>query len=337
MPGSLFSRTSSLEPEDLTPQHGSTSSTTNPVDGETTRPAGGSLDAYVSPWRTRPVASVQDAVQRFNVTSGDEAEFSLRIPSPQPSPVNSRIAPLPSAETLPPLPRPQVSTKGKERMQDDDLMFIVGKTSDNVQVEAKERELATAKEEQRQREKRSCEDSSSGASDERERDKQRIKMLEEEVKRLREELSRSQGRSSAPGPPPPPPPPPLPLPAPLPIRIDTRSSNPDALFASARAALRHTSHPVEAPINHSVLGRSGPKRQGKPTVNVPSEQMAAFLNEIKTVRLRKVGTSTTGVVTTFDPPSTGILHSKQEHECAQLGIGSNTTGDSGAYAPAVTC
>ncbi|KAI6107917.1 hypothetical protein F5141DRAFT_1119359 [Pisolithus sp. B1] len=260
MPGSLFSRTSSLEPEDLASQLGGTSSAVDPPDGGKTLPTGGSLDAY-------------DAVQRFNVTSGDEADFSLRIPSSQPSPVNFRAGPHPSDETLPPppsgSPRPLVSSKGKEHMQDDDLMFIVGETSDKLQVEAKERELAAAREEQRQRENQSCEASSSSALDERERDKQRIKMLEEEVKRLREELSRSQDYQI-----------------------------PDALFASARAALRHTSHPVEAPINHSVSGR---KRQGKPTVNVPSEQMAAFLNEIKTVRLRKVGTtpaSITGIATT---------------------------------------
>lgn len=190
MPGSLFARTSSLEPEDLASQP---------------QPTGGSLDTYTSPWRTRPVTSVQDAVQRFNVTSGDEADFSLRIPSPQPSPANLRAAPF-SDETLPPptsgSPGSQVSSKGKGHMQDDDLMFIVGETPDSVRVEAKELELATAREEQRQRENQSCEDSGSSAPDERERDKQRIKMLEEEVKRLREELSRSQSRSSAPGPPP---------------------------------------------------------------------------------------------------------------------------------------
>lgn len=36
------------------------------------------------------------------------------------------------------------------------------------------------------------------------------------------------------------------------------------------------------------------KRQGQPTFNVPSEKMAAFLNEIKTVRLRKVGAGPEG-------------------------------------------
>ena len=45
--------------------------------------------------------------------------------------------------------------------------------------------------------------------------------------------------------------------------------------------------PVEAPINNPGFNRS--RRQGQPTVNVPSEKMAAFLHEIKTVKLRKVG------------------------------------------------
>ena len=96
---------------------------------------------------------------------------------------------------------------------------------------------------------------------------------------------------------PPPPPPPPPLPSNV---IPTQSRNhlasmsttsPDSLFTSARAALKHTGTPAEAPIN---LGASGTgnkaKRQGQPTVNISGEKMAAFLNEMKTVRLRKVST-----------------------------------------------
>jgi hypothetical protein len=45
--------------------------------------------------------------------------------------------------------------------------------------------------------------------------------------------------------------------------------------------------PVEAPINNPGLNRT--KRHGQPTVNVPSEKMAAFLHEIKTAKLRRVG------------------------------------------------
>lgn len=59
------------------------------------------------------------------------------------------------------------------------------------------------------------------------------------------------------------------------------------MFATARASLRHAMTPVEAPINDPRLNRT--KRQGQPTVNVPSEKMAAFLHEIKTAKLRRVG------------------------------------------------
>ena len=59
------------------------------------------------------------------------------------------------------------------------------------------------------------------------------------------------------------------------------------MFATARASLRHAMTPVEAPINNPGLNRT--RRHGQPTVNVPSEKMAAFLHEIKTAKLRKVG------------------------------------------------
>ncbi|KAF8134860.1 hypothetical protein EV363DRAFT_1396329 [Boletus edulis] len=62
------------------------------------------------------------------------------------------------------------------------------------------------------------------------------------------------------------------------------------MFASARASLRHAMTPVEAPINNP--GQTRTKRHGQPTVNVPSEKMAAFLHEIKTAKLRKVGSGT---------------------------------------------
>lgn len=75
----------------------------------------------------------------------------------------------------------------------------------------------------------------------------------------------------------------------------TPTDNPDSLFASARAALKHAGTPVEAPIN---LGASGigsrAKRQGQPTVNISGEKMAAFLSEMKTVRLRKVSAGADG-------------------------------------------
>lgn len=60
-----------------------------------------------------------------------------------------------------------------------------------------------------------------------------------------------------------------------------------SLFASVRANLRHAPAPVEAPINVAYGGHRT-KRTGLPTVNVPSDRMPAFLNEMKTARLRKV-------------------------------------------------
>ena len=65
------------------------------------------------------------------------------------------------------------------------------------------------------------------------------------------------------------------------------SQNADASFADARAALRHTATPNEKPINPAYDGV--PKRKGQPTINVGADMMAAFLTEMKTHRLRKVG------------------------------------------------
>ena len=51
-----------------------------------------------------------------------------------------------------------------------------------------------------------------------------------------------------------------------------------------RANLRHAGTPVEAPINSSFTA----KRVGQPTIGVPADKMAAFLNEMKSVRLKRV-------------------------------------------------
>ena len=83
--------------------------------------------------------------------------------------------------------------------------------------------------------------------------------------------------------PPPPPPPPPPLPLVLP-RIPTTPASTELSFVDIRAHLRHTSKPVGPPIH--ALPKA--KRVGKPTIGVPADKMAEFLNEMKTVRLRKV-------------------------------------------------
>ena len=60
----------------------------------------------------------------------------------------------------------------------------------------------------------------------------------------------------------------------------TPVANPQALFASARASLKHAGTPTEAPINPAYsLGVSGGRRAGKPTVGLQPDKMADFLKE----------------------------------------------------------
>lgn len=107
--------------------------------------------------------------------------------------------------------------------------------------------------------------------------------------------------------PPPPPPPPLPpgsnshIP---PIRLPgSNAKSTEEFLFFARAALKHTALPVEAPIN-SAYAPSRTKRTGQPTVKLGGEEMAAFLDEMKSVRLRKTGSlaSIRGTGTGVDPP-----------------------------------
>ena len=215
MPGSLFPRSPSLVPDKpdrdqhtqavppshdndldeaeggLSWTHSSAVPSAGAVDLNQT-----SIDQYVSPWRTRSVASVKDAVYRFNATEGVEADFSLMLPSPHASPVKpvSKSRSINEASSHHPISDPPTtaSRKGKERARDggndDDLDFIVGGSSGHDGVHAKERELDAAREEQREHEKLLSGDQSRRASDERERDKRRIKALEEEVRWLKEEV-----------------------------------------------------------------------------------------------------------------------------------------------------
>ncbi|KAK1222825.1 hypothetical protein PQX77_014247 [Marasmius sp. AFHP31] len=186
---------------------------------------------------------------------------------------------------MPPPPVP-ISRKGKERAGKDAII--------DDWMRGKEREL---QEEQRRWER----DRDKVGDEERERDKQRIQMLEEEVKRLRDELFKrststsftasTSSTSSLTLPPPPPPPPPPP--AGVLIRVPTTPApNPEALFASTRASLKHAGTPNEAPINRAYgLGTSvnSGKRAGKPTVGLQPDKIADFLKEMKSVKLRKVG------------------------------------------------
>ena len=91
-----------------------------------------------------------------------------------------------------------------------------------------------------------------------------------------------------PPPPPPPPLPPLHLPKKILLNVPAAASE-SHLFASVRASLKQAPAPVENPIN-PLIGR----RAGQPTVGLTADKMAAFLNEMKTVRLRKVPERSSG-------------------------------------------
>lgn len=126
-----------------------------------------------SPWRTRPIASVHDAVQRFTASGGEERDFSLLVVA---SPMDPADAESPGA-TPPP---GGVSRKGKERAVDDgdeDLAFIL----DHHRVQDKEKQLDAVRRETGAKSKTT-------GDEERDRDKERIRILEEEVRMLKEEV-----------------------------------------------------------------------------------------------------------------------------------------------------
>ena len=80
------------------------------------------------------------------------------------------------------------------------------------------------------------------------------------------------------------------------------ASQPAALFAKARASLKHTTPPEENPINPSAYP-SVAKRKGQPTIGISADKMAAFLNEMKTHRLRRVSSIPDG---DLDDPNTSL-------------------------------
>ncbi|KAK7044204.1 hypothetical protein VNI00_007924 [Paramarasmius palmivorus] len=214
---------------------------------------------------------------------------------------------------MPPPPLPiSRHAKGKERQTDshDTSAHLDSDTSGEIRVRGKERELSIAREQHMLNQQRWERDRDKVENvEDWERDKERIRVLEEEVRRLREEvrvyyldvvciltgniqLSKRSTYSTTTTanhlpPPPPPPPPPATI-----IRAPS-AGDPKTLFASARASLKHTTTPTEAPINpaYSSLSSSlsGSRRTGKPTVGLQPDKIADFLKEMKTVRLRKVG------------------------------------------------
>ncbi|KIK62350.1 hypothetical protein GYMLUDRAFT_95973 [Collybiopsis luxurians FD-317 M1] len=280
MPGSLFPRSPSLMPSEVghsdrddSRQERRTSWNFGFDQEEEAGPS-----SPKSPFRPPQVSSVRDAVIKFRTDA--DVDPNILLPSPS-------------------------RRKGKEREVDEDSVKMPpppiirheGDSSREIRFRGKERELSEARELHMEKEKRwerdrdkgsltgkDALDEEKGREEEREKDKERIRNLEKEVERLQEELRRRPMSGSAfLSPPPPPPPPPPPLPAlSISVRSELNSSSSSAPFAFARAALKHAPAPVEAPINP-------PRRHAQPTVGITADKMAAFLKEMKTVRLRKVG------------------------------------------------
>ncbi|KAJ3818285.1 hypothetical protein F5878DRAFT_623871 [Lentinula raphanica] len=292
MPGSLFPRSPSLMPserayhEEIQVEQDERQNANWNLDFEEEHEAGPSNvtapatnSPLQSPFRPPLVSSVKDAVSKFH--AGPDVDSSMLLPSPPRRKGKEREvidvdADVDEDSWL--MPPPRTTRRG---LSDGDI-------SQETRMLGKERELSEAIEEHKRKEARwerdrdkevIAEEEESFLRD-RERDKDRIRKLEEEVERLKEELRKRPAVISAFPPPPPPPPPPLALSIVAPSALN--ASDTTAPFANARAALKHAPTPKEAPINP-------PRRGGRPTVGVTADKMAAFLSEMKTVRLRKVG------------------------------------------------
>ncbi|KAH8094448.1 hypothetical protein BXZ70DRAFT_1079000 [Cristinia sonorae] len=253
--------------------------------------------------------SVKGAAGRF----ADDADHALMLPNPSTSPGSLSIrqkgkdiaSDYGSEASVSPR-----KDKGKGRALDWEYDFGDAETSGEIRVRGMERELFEAREEQRRKELEEEFDlNQSILIEERERDRERIRMLEEEVERLKRQLEERKGAPSNPiplpadtfstsrfdAPPPPPPPPPPPGSSfSIPMTVagirnlngSGTASATDSFLISARASLKPTGQPIEAPIN--ALPRT--RRARQPTVNVPSDKMAAFLDEMKNAKLKKTAT-----------------------------------------------
>ena len=64
------------------------------------------------------------------------------------------------------------------------------------------------------------------------------------------------------------------------MTVRAPTTHADHLLSNLRAGLKHMPPPTEKPINRGAAAR--------PAVGLPADKMAAFLQEMKSVRLRKV-------------------------------------------------
>ncbi|OCH90324.1 hypothetical protein OBBRIDRAFT_887768 [Obba rivulosa] len=304
MPGSFFPRSSSLQPSEPPSPEEITRRVRFIRPGEDPNAAGANQR------KSRTRSKLREEVVTIPEDDGDDVQPDAVAdqnvadgPTSATSRERSRERSTNGAGTMPPIDAApstdfsveytsaQMSEKarGKQRAAAHDP-----DTSSELRVWGKESELRAAREAH-------ARILTTADEEERERDKLRIKLLEEEVERLRTQLAAAKARRGTPAqsgglPQAPPPPPPPPLPAPPTFAVPklpgpgarplssggTRDTT--SFLQSARAHLKPTVPPVEAPIN------TGPRtrKTGQPTVNVPTDKMAAFLTEVKNVRLRKI-------------------------------------------------
>lgn len=202
MPGSLFPRSASTDPEspprhtdDAEPRQVRFAPDVVSPPRKSTHEADHSTDPFPSiPSRLRSAPSVNAAVERFHV-GADDADPAMLFPSPKGK----------GRATAPPeddgSPRISAREKGKGRACD---VEEDADTSGEVQVRGKERELFAAREEQKRNEKRRWErDKEMDEKDaderdrEREKDKERIRMLEGEILRLKNEVRLPSANSTS--------------------------------------------------------------------------------------------------------------------------------------------
>ncbi|KAF8484370.1 hypothetical protein JB92DRAFT_3028972 [Gautieria morchelliformis] len=142
-----------------------------------------------------------------------------------------------------------------------------------------------------------------------EADKKRIRELEEKVRSLENELARRLSSAPPPAPPPPPPPPPLPSCSTTRIPLSAsprRGPGINSVLTSLRAGLKTANVPEAS--------KAIPKNR-LPTV--PADKMEEFLSELKTVKLRRVGSGNSLSQSTANS-SSGVEHSQSSSQGSSL-------------------
>jgi hypothetical protein len=198
MPGSLFPRSPSMEP-DVDPSavekeqrvRFALHTSDPPQKQKSSKPLDGSASTSGTPRRHSQIvsSSVKTAVDKFHIGEND-ADPSILLPSPKRSPhglVTSRN--LQSRRISSPSSPSAVATKHK--MKNHSVEFFSDDCSDTsgfLRVKGKEKELIASREQLYENERRDNE-APEQAEHDHNSDKIRIKMLEEEIRRLKHEVS----------------------------------------------------------------------------------------------------------------------------------------------------